>query len=106
MRLKTRFGAGYKISVSLGDRTDEDTAASKALRELMSRHLGAAPTAETSKAYMHFNVSGAAQVCVSVFCVLCKFCELCVCGCAGVCLYALECVRPRPGVPGGGVRRG
>ena len=49
------------IQVSLGDRTDEDTEASKALRELMSRHLGAAPTAETSKAYMHFNVSGAAQ---------------------------------------------
>ncbi len=26
VRLKTRFGAGYKISISLGDTTDEDTA--------------------------------------------------------------------------------
>jgi hypothetical protein len=56
VRLKSRFGAGYKISVSLGDKTDEDSAASKALCELMSRHLAATPTDETTKAYMHFNV--------------------------------------------------
>lgn len=56
VRLKARFGAGYKISVSLGDKTDEDSTASKALCELMSRHLGASPTDATTKAYMHFNV--------------------------------------------------
>lgn len=56
VRLKARFGAGYKISVSLGDKTDEDSPASKALCELMSRHLGANPTDATTKAYMHFNV--------------------------------------------------
>ena len=56
VRLKTRFGAGYKISISLGDKTDEDTAQSRALRELMSRHLAVAPEADASKTYVHFNV--------------------------------------------------
>ena len=56
VRLKSRFGAGYKLSISLGDRTDEESPQVKSLREIMSRHLGAIPSNESTKAYLHFDV--------------------------------------------------
>ena len=71
VRLKTRFGAGYKLSISLGDATDGDSVESRGLREMMSRHLAAGPTAETTKAY----VSSRVCVCGSLGCrCVCKSC--------------------------------
>ena len=56
VRLKARFGAGYKLSVSLGDRTDKDSPQLRAVHEMMSRHLDARPSADSSKTHVHYNV--------------------------------------------------
>jgi hypothetical protein len=56
VRLKARFGAGYKLSVSLGDRTDQDSPQLRAVHEMMIRHLAARPAADSSKSHVHYNV--------------------------------------------------
>jgi energy-coupling factor transporter ATP-binding protein EcfA2 len=56
VRLKARFGAGYKLSVSLGDKTDQDSPQLRAVHEMMNRHLAARPAADSSKSHVHYNV--------------------------------------------------
>jgi len=59
VRLKTRFGAGYKISISVGDHVHTGDPKWKAVKDLMKEELQAEPVEQT-KAYMHFNVPSAA----------------------------------------------
>ena len=61
VRLKSRFGAGYKISISLGDHSDAQSTQALAVRELMSRHLGCNAASESSKAYLRFVVPASAE---------------------------------------------
>ena len=55
VRLKTKFGEGYKVSVSCGDNMKADSESCKAVKAFFQEQLGVT-CAEESKAYMHFNV--------------------------------------------------
>ncbi|KAJ1474050.1 hypothetical protein T484DRAFT_1833905, partial [Baffinella frigidus] len=52
VRLKTRFGAGYRVSVSCGDPQDLQGVQCLAVKALFHEHLKVVPE-EESKAYMH-----------------------------------------------------
>jgi ABC-type proline/glycine betaine transport system ATPase subunit len=56
VRLKTKFGQGYRVSVSCGDNLKPDDPRSLSVKSLFKDRLGVS-VAEESKAYMHFNVS-------------------------------------------------
>jgi len=55
VRLKTRFGEGYKVSVSCGDNMKPDSDSCLAVKSFFREKLDLSATEET-KAYMHFNV--------------------------------------------------
>ena len=55
VRLKTKFGEGYKVSVSCGDNMKSDSDSSKAVKSFFQQQLGV-ECVEESKAYMNFNV--------------------------------------------------
>ena len=55
VHLKTKFGEGYRVSVSCGDNLRPDDPRSKSVKSLFKDGLGVS-VAEESKAYMHFNV--------------------------------------------------
>ena len=55
VRLKSRYGEGYKVSVSCGDNMKPDSASCKAVKSFFKEQLGISCVEET-KAYMHFSV--------------------------------------------------
>lgn len=55
VRLKTRFGEGYKVSVSCGDKMRPDSEQSVRVKQFFKEQLGVSVSEET-KAYMHFSV--------------------------------------------------
>ena len=55
VRLKTKFGEGYRVSVSCGDNLKPDDSRSLSVKSFFKDRLGVSIT-EESKAYMHFNV--------------------------------------------------
>jgi len=55
VRLKSRFGAGYKVSVSVGSHIRPDDPKAVAVKQLFEEKLEAVLSEET-KAYMHFNI--------------------------------------------------
>jgi len=55
VRLKTRFGAGYKVSVSVGGHVRPDDPKAVKVKALFEEKLEAT-LAEETKAYMHFNI--------------------------------------------------
>jgi hypothetical protein len=55
VRLKTRFGAGYKVSVSCGDKWTGDAARTGPVQEVFRRLFNIEP-AEVTSSYMHFAV--------------------------------------------------
>ena len=55
VRLKSRFGAGYKVSVSVGDNTKPDDPNAVKVKAIFDKELDAELVEET-KTYMHFNL--------------------------------------------------
>ena len=66
VRLKSRFGEGYKVSVSCGDNMKPDDSTCLAVKALFRQRLGT-EVGEETKAYMHFNVSDASDQAMTTF---------------------------------------